>query len=127
MNGSLKWRNLQDTVKTLRTDNGEFTSTKFCKYLKKVDIKHELTIPKYPGQNGVAEWPNKMLIEIVCAMLDDSGLPKSFWAEALSIAVCLRNRWPTRAIKGRLPMRNCLVQNLKLDISGYLDVLLTKR
>ena len=43
-------------VKTLRTDNGsEFTSTEFQNYLKSERIKHKLTVPKTPEQNGVAE------------------------------------------------------------------------
>ena len=39
-----------------RTDNGgEFTSTEFKRYLKGEGIRHELTIPKTPQQNGVAK------------------------------------------------------------------------
>ena len=42
-------------VKTLRTDNGgEYTSNSFQAYLKTCGIRHELTIPKTPEQNGVA-------------------------------------------------------------------------
>ena len=36
-------------------------------------------------------------------MLADSELPKSFWAEALSTAVYLRNRSPTKAVEGKTP------------------------
>ena len=43
-------------LKTLRTDNGgEFTSTQFENYLKTEGVKHELTVPKTPEQNGVGE------------------------------------------------------------------------
>ena len=44
---------------------GEFTSTEFEEYLKKEGIKHELTIPKCPEQNGVAVRLNRTLIEMV--------------------------------------------------------------
>ena len=92
------------SLKTLRTDNGgEFTSEEFEEYLRKEGIKHELTIPKCPEQNGVAEQLNRTLMEMVRSMLADSELPKSFWAEALSTAVYLRNRSPTKAVEGKTP------------------------
>ena len=75
------------SVKILRTDNGgEFTSCEFEEFLRKEGIKHELTIPKCPEQNGVAERLNRTLVEMVRSMLADSKLPKSFWAEALATA-----------------------------------------
>ena len=40
---------------------------------------------------------------MVRAMLADSGLVKSFWAEALATAVYLQNRCPTKAIEGKIP------------------------
>ena len=64
---------------------------------------HELTIPKTPQQNGVAECLNRTLVETVRSMLSDSKLPKRFWAEALSTAVYLRNRSPTRAVQKMTP------------------------
>ena len=72
-------------IKTLRS--GEYTSTEFASYLIKEGIKHELTIPHTPQQNGVAERLNHTLIEGVRTMLADSKLPHRFWAEALSTAV----------------------------------------
>ena len=49
-------RSTSQTLKAIRTDNGgEFTSTKFETYLKAEGVKHELTVPKNPEQNGVAE------------------------------------------------------------------------
>ena len=41
-------------IKTLRTDNGgEYTSMEFQNYLKEKGIRHELTVPDSPQQNGV--------------------------------------------------------------------------
>ena len=86
-------------IKRLRTDNGgEYTSNEFEEYLKAEGIQHKTTIPKTPEQNGVAERMNRTLVETVRAMLADSKLPKRFWAEALSTAVYLRNKSPTRAV-----------------------------
>ena len=91
-------------LKVLRTDNGkEYTSRKFEEYLRKKGIKHELTIPKCPQQNGVAERLNRTLIEMVRSMLSDSNLPQVFGAEALSMAVYIRNRCPTKAVKDKTP------------------------
>ncbi len=43
-------------VISLRSDNGgEYTSLQFQSYSKKEGIRHELTVPRTPEQNGVAE------------------------------------------------------------------------
>ena len=80
------------SLKVLRTDNGgEYTSREFEEYLRKEGIKHELTIPKCPQQNGVAERLNRTLLDMVHSMLSDSNLAQIFCAEALSTAVYIRN------------------------------------
>ena len=38
-------------------------STEFQTYLKKEGVRHELTVPKTPEQNGVAERMNQTLVE----------------------------------------------------------------
>ena len=89
-------------VKILRSDNGgEYISKKFEAHLKKEGIRHEVTIPKTPEQNGVAERMNRTLVEMTRSMLSD--MPRKFWAEALSTAVFLRNRSPTTAVPGMTP------------------------
>ena len=77
-------------VRTFRTDNGgEYTSSQFENYLKAEGIRHELTVPKTPQQNGVTESLNQTLVEMAQSMLLDSKLPKKFWGEAISTAVYL--------------------------------------
>ena len=91
-------------LKALRTDNGgEYTSAEFEAYLRKEGVRHELTVPKTPEQNGVAERMNRTLVETTRSMLGYSKLPPKFWAEALSTAVYLRNRSPTKAVEGMTP------------------------
>ena len=105
----LEWKAMVDRstgrkLKALRTDNGgEYTSTEFVDYLRSEGIRHELTVPKTPEQNGVAERMNRTLIEIVRSMLADAKLPHKFWAEALATAVYLRNRSPTKAVERMTP------------------------
>ena len=91
-------------VKTLRTDNGgEFTSKSFEAHLKSCGIRHELTVPKTPQQNGAAERLNRTLVETTRAMLLDADLHHKFWAEAITTAAYLRNRSPTSTVKGMTP------------------------
>ena len=86
-------RSTNQKLNALCTDNGgECMSTEFQAYLKKEGVRHELTVPKTPEQNGVAERMNRTLVEGVRAMLADARLPHRFLAEALSKAVYLRNR-----------------------------------
>ena len=105
----LEWKALVEKssghkLKILRTDNGgEYTSSEFQSILKKEGIKHELTVPKTPEQNGVSERMNRTLIEMVRSMMSDARLPQRFWAETLSTAVYLRNRSPTKAVVGLTP------------------------
>ena len=97
-------RSTNQKLKALRTDNGgEYMSTEFQTYLKKEGVRHELTVPKTPEQNGVAERMNRTLAEGVRAMLADARLPHRFWAEALSTTVYLRKRSPAMAVKGMTP------------------------
>ena len=56
-------------------------------------------MPKTLEQNSVAECMNRTLVETLRSMLADAKLPHSFWAEALSTAVYLKNRSPTKALK----------------------------
>lgn len=91
-------------LKVLRSDNGgEYTSVEFDQYLKSEGIRHQLTVPKCPQQNGVSERLNRTLVEMTRSMLAGSSLPQNFWAETLSTAVYLRNRSPTKAVKGMTP------------------------
>ena len=93
----LEWKALVERqskhkLKALRTDNGgEYTSNAFEKYLRDEGIRHERTVPKTPQQNGVAERLNRTLVESARSMLLDANLSKLYWAEAVSMAVYLRN------------------------------------
>ena len=91
-------------LKVLRSDNGgEYTAKRFQEYLKAEGVRHELTVPKTPQQNGVAERLNRTLVEMVRTMLIESNLDQRFWGEAMSTAVYLRNRSPTKAVIGMTP------------------------
>ena len=91
-------------IKILRTDRGgEFTSKEFFKYCKDAGIRRELTASFTPQQNGVAERKNRSIVETSRSMLKEKGLPKSFWAEAVSTSIYLLNRSPTKAVTEKTP------------------------
>jgi len=80
---------------TLHTDNGgEFTSREFETYLKLKGIKHEITVPYTPHQNGVAERLNRTLQETALSQIVHAHLPKYFWADSIATACYVRHRLP---------------------------------
>lgn len=86
----------------LRCDNGgEYTSSMFQKYCRTKGIQMETTMPYSPQQNGVAERLNRTLLDRGRALLQDSGLPKTMWGEAVLIATYIMNRSPSSAINER--------------------------
>ena len=105
----LEWKAMVENgcgrkLKVLRSDNGgEYIGQQFQEYLKSEGVRHELTVPKTPQQNGVAERLNRTLMEMVRTMLIESHLDQRFWGEALCTAVYLRNRSPTKAVEGKTP------------------------
>ncbi|WAQ84758.1 hypothetical protein PtA15_5A331 [Puccinia triticina] len=71
-------------ILALRSDNsGEYMSTEFSSYLAHSGITHEPGPPHSPELNGVAERTNRTLGNLIRCSLASSGLPKSFWADAL--------------------------------------------
>ena len=63
----------------------------------------EKTIPETPQQNGVAKRMNITLNERAMSMRLHAGLPKTFWADAVSTAAYLINRGPSVPMEFRLP------------------------
>jgi Integrase core domain/GAG-pre-integrase domain len=81
------------TIKSVHSDNGgEYTPV--AKYAKEQGILVTRAAPYTPEGNGIAERMNRTLIEMVCTTLAQSGLPRSFWLEAMHNAVRIRNSIP---------------------------------
>ena len=103
-------------LKAIHTDNGgEFISSEFEAHLCAEGVCHELTIPKNPEQNGVAERMNRTLVETVRSMLSHANLPHKFWGEALSTVAYLRNRSPTKAVNEMTPHEAWTGEKPKVD------------
>ena len=94
-----------ERVKILRTDNGgEYTSNAFNSFCESCGIQHQLSAPHSPQHNGVAERANGTIMEAALSMLHASGLPMmTFWGEAVSTAVYLKNRSPHKALELETP------------------------
>lgn len=91
-------------VKVLRTDRGgEFLSKDFTMFCDGLEIKHELTAPYTPQQNGVAERISRTLVEKARSTMNAMNLPVDFWAEAAVTAGYLSNVSPTRAVYKKTP------------------------
>ncbi|KAJ9546994.1 hypothetical protein OSB04_019537 [Centaurea solstitialis] len=80
-------------VRVIRSDNGtEFTNSTIEDYLTSFGITHNISTPRTPQKNRVVERKNRTLVEAARTMLNTSGLPLSFWAEAVSTACYTQNR-----------------------------------
>jgi transposase InsO family protein len=68
------------TIKLLRSDRGgEYMIQEFDDHLKGRGIVPWLTPPDMPWRNGVSEWRNHTLLDMVRSMMRKSDLPLSFW------------------------------------------------
>ncbi|CAH1418453.1 unnamed protein product [Lactuca virosa] len=86
-------------IKMLRSDRGgEYLSTEFLDYLKECGIVSQLTPPKTPQLNGVAERRNRTLLDMVRSMMSRALLPISFWGYALETAAHILNLVPTKNV-----------------------------
>ncbi|CAI7854601.1 unnamed protein product [Closterium sp. NIES-53] len=80
-------------VKVLRSDHGgEFLGAEFTKFLKRNGIRHQLTCPGTPQQNGIAEHANKTIGEASKTLLGTAGMPYKFWPEAVRHVITVKNR-----------------------------------
>ena len=66
-------------------------------------MERHLTAPYSPQQNGVVERRNQTIVGMARSILKAKMLPGAFWGEAVSTAVFILNRSPTRALNGVTP------------------------
>ena len=94
----------ENRIKQIRsTHGGEFQNAKFDRYCEKHGIIHSYSAPRTPQQNGVVERKNRSLEELARTMLNESGLPKYFWADAVYTASYVLNRTLIRPILKKTP------------------------
>nr|CAN66507.1 hypothetical protein VITISV_034008 [Vitis vinifera] len=92
------------SIKTLRTDfGGEYLSNEFQAFLASKGIIHQWSCPSTSQQNGVAEYKNRHLLDVVRTLLLESSVPSMFWVEALKTATHLINRLPSQVLHMESP------------------------
>lgn len=83
----------------LRLDNeGEFTSGALKKWCKDRGLELDYSIPYCPELNGTSERKNLTIMTKARAMIQDSGVGKQLWGEAVLAATYLMNRSPKRGM-----------------------------
>jgi len=107
-------------------------------FVKKFGIRHNFSAPRTPHQNGVVERKNRALEQIARTLLNETNLPKYFWADAINTVCYVMNRvlirpilkkTPYELFKGRKPniyhLRvfgyKCFILNNGKDNSGKFD------
>ncbi|GKE31882.1 retrotransposon protein, putative, ty1-copia subclass, partial [Tanacetum coccineum] len=91
---------LGKTIKSLRSDHGgEYMSQEFLDHLKDHGIIAHRTPPNTPQHIGVSERRNKTLLDMVCSMMSQTTLLKSFWDYALETAARILNMVPTKKVE----------------------------
>ena len=98
-----KFKEFQSEVENHRNKNESFydmiAEVKYLSYefdlqLKQCEIVSLLTPPGTPQCNGVSEYHNRTLLDIVQSMMSLTNLPLSFWGYALVPATFTLNRTP---------------------------------
>ena len=87
----------------LRKQGLYYMSREFEAFCIDHGIQRQHTVRNRPQQNGVAERANRTMEEGVISMLYESGMPPSFWGEALSSFIHISNRFSTAALQGVTP------------------------
>jgi len=82
---------------------GEFQNEKFDRFYSKLGINHNFLAPRTPQQNGVVERKNWSLEELARTMLNETELPKYFWADVVSTTCYVLNRVLTRPMLKKTP------------------------
>jgi len=84
----------------IRVDRGgEYASReKFLEYLAEEGISGEVSASYSQQQNGISERCNRTVLDPAWSMLKHAGMPNKLWAEAVSTAVYIKNRLPSKAL-----------------------------
>ncbi|KAG6485405.1 hypothetical protein ZIOFF_053942 [Zingiber officinale] len=91
-------------IKILWTDNGgEFCSNEFFSFGRNNGIKREMSCPKTPQQNGLAERKIRHFVETCKCWLHAKNLSKELWAEGMKCAAYVINRVPLSPTNNKAP------------------------
>jgi len=80
-----------------------FKMKSLSNFCEKHDIKHNFSAPRTPQQNGVVERKNISLEELARTMLNETSLPKYFWADVVNTTSYVLNHVLIRPIIKKIP------------------------
>jgi Reverse transcriptase (RNA-dependent DNA polymerase)/GAG-pre-integrase domain/Integrase core domain/gag-polypeptide of LTR copia-type len=93
-------------IKFFRSDNGgEFVNGVLKDFFVNRGIIHETSCVGTPQQNGIAERKNRHILETARALLLEKNVPQKFWDCAVTAAVYVINRMPTKANDYQTPIK----------------------
>jgi len=84
---------------------GEYVHQRFCTYFDNHGLIHETSYPQTPQQNGVAERKNRHILETARALLHGKHVPTRYWLDAVSTAVYLLNKLPSKVLLFQTPLQ----------------------
>ena len=86
----------EQKIKIFQSDGGgEFVNQQLAQHFANCGIKHIMSCPHTPEQNGLTERRHRHITELGMSMLFQSHLPTTLWVEALFTASFLSNLLPT--------------------------------
>jgi hypothetical protein len=94
-------------VQVLRLDNGdEYANQQFRAYFQLYGLIHETSCPQTPQQNGITERKNHHILETAKALLLGAHVPSQHWLDAVTTAVHLLNRMPSKVLEFKSPLQD---------------------
>ncbi|PKU68032.1 Retrovirus-related Pol polyprotein from transposon TNT 1-94 [Dendrobium catenatum] len=93
-------------VQTVRIDGGgEFVNHHFQSFTKSTGIKHQISCPYTPEQNGTAERKHRHKITTTRTLLQTAGLTMNYWLDAACTATYLINQLPSVTTENISPLQ----------------------
>ncbi|GJR92333.1 retrovirus-related pol polyprotein from transposon TNT 1-94 [Tanacetum coccineum] len=82
----------------------EYNSKEFDKFYEYENMHGQLTTRYTPQQNGIVERKNQIVVEMAKSIMQENGLPQSFWAAAVYSEIYLLNQSPIKALDNKTPL-----------------------
>jgi hypothetical protein len=96
-------------IQAIQTDwGGEYQA--LHSFFKRVGITHQVSCPHAHQQNGSAERKHRHIVEMALTLLAHASMPLKFWDEAVSTAVYLINRLPSKVLVDESPFEKLFNQ-----------------
>lgn len=77
-------------------------------------IRHRMSCPYTPQQNGMAERKHRQMVDVGLSLLAHSCVPTHFWDDAFVLAVHIINHTPSKLLHYKTPIE--LLTHTKHDL-----------